>query len=1780
MFCNSSRFVATVFAVLTACSSGLATAYEFDWGSASVPWPDEQLTNTFTITDGADSIEVTVTVADPDNLLVNNSPELFAINGDQELRIFPDYDNTDQTVTVTFSFERPVAIDTMTLKDLDGIADSWGDGVIVGGLQEDGTVASPNIVIPGSIITVIDSNQYEPQTSGSVGYADPDGWVEISFSDELVTSVTITHYAGELAADDPTASAITISDFTFFESTPVTLTKTATQAGPLSPGDIVNYQIELTNNRAVAIPGIELTDVLSIGQTYQAGSTVVTGFAEQSQGVAIDSLDTGDLSGGIGWTGPWTVQRPANSNLIQNVSNALQLVGVGGTDPFIRRTLAADLSAATSLTLNFELGTSGNLNNDGDTDIFGVYASADGGGSWTQIATYNDEVSGPQSLDITGFASAQTAIRFGVESWVFPANGNNQTQFYTVDDVQIQALLPGGGQVTRDNAVGGNPDLDDGTPFNLVTQADGFVLPANGGNLTATFDVSVDMPSPMGVVNEVVASSTDFPNVASAITEIPVAVSCDIDPEAVEIRNKKDDGQWVTVAGNTTARFNEDYFSLGSTLIDTGVLFRQITIPEGAVVNSATIELVGYSDLSVGTAAVEIRAHDEERPPFFGNTPPTDLTAASVPWTLGAVTEGGVITSPDFAAVVQELVDRYDGIRNANLALVLEGTGTGLRRAVAYTNPKDTDIGVLSLSWGCPERDFGDAPASYGDASHRVEPAPTIYLGVGDIPDVEDDSQHSAAADGDDSDGLDDENGVSFTSPGGTNQSIIAAVDVITDQPVSVCGWLDRPDGSSGQFEAADGFCTTVSTDTEVEFTWSNLPTSSAFTTFARFRVSSDSFTTADAEGAASDGEVEDYEVRFDFTPTSAVIDNFRVAVTTVETLSGLQDVDGGSGSGSGSGSGAGSSVGNSVATGADQESLAQQLAGLAPDTPVAVVQWETLQERGTQGFFVERRAKGDKGWTRLNSDRMLPGLIVSPLGGEYLLLDTEAQVGEVYRYRLIEKEIWGSSRSYGPWRVKLGSNKDARLSKKAEQGEGVSRKVADPQRWGEWKTLKSHYAARKRLANAEKRERRALRRAARQQVNASATAAPAQATRVNVQADGMQQVSVQTLASATGADPVRIERQLRKGRWNLTQQGETLAYAYDRDAQVAYFAGAAISNRETDTAVYPLRRGQGAVMPVQKGAGPGAGVPGSFRDRLVFEENPFLLTYIHGEEDADYGYWDFINTNGRPSTTLTVAVPNPDLTGNAGEVQITLRGVVDPTVGDDQRARVAINGQPLTGEVSWDGNAQVVLTAPFDSSVLGLSAVVDGARQVAVTVTGEAVDPATDVFFMIESVALVYDREQVAVDNALRVVAPQAGVVTVTGFTDPDIRVLQSPQQDSAIWRQDITVEADDSGLWQVSLQSSGEDLLISAAPRQAVVEVDRSSRLKKRRNGTHYLVIAPAELAESAQALADYRAAQLGTSQVVLLQDIYDEFSFGQTDSAAIEAFLDYVHGNWRTVPEYVVLLGRGTLDHADAQGYGESLIPLRLASTPWGLSPADNRYADTNGDSVPEFLLGRISVSDNAEVMAYLQKLQAYEAAPAGPWTEFAMVVADNPDEGGDFYSNGDDIAALLGQAGYAVESLFHPDVAVGDNLLAGWQTGNWALVNYVGHGARSTLGRSSENFFNAADVAVLDNGSRLPVFAALTCGVLDSSFPGVLSVADLLVNRAQGGSIASFAATGLSQDNLAHVLNLAWLDALSGGDDIARAVRYAKAQGYASGVPSYMLDIYNVAGDPAVTLKRSN
>jgi len=235
----------------------------------------------------------------------------------------------------------------------------------------------------------------------------------------------------------------------------------------------------------------------------------------------------------------------------------------------------------------------------------------------------------------------------------------------------------------------------------------------------------------------------------------------------------------------------------------------------------------------------------------------------------------------------------------------------------------------------------------------------------------------------------------------------------------------------------------------------------------------------------------------------------------------------------------------------------------------------------------------------------------------------------------------------------------------------------------------------------------------------------------------------------------------------------------------------------------------------------------------------------------------------------------------------------------------------------------------------------------------------------------------------------------------------------------------------------------------------------------------------------------------------------------------------------------------------------------------------YGDVGaGSSVPQMAIGRLPVLTASELQAEIAKIRAYEAADGSGWSRQVLMLADQPGIGGNFASESDELAGLISPQ-YSVQKVYVGQFGAALTLDA-FRAGR-GLVNYVGHGGLDRL--SADGLLLTSDVPSLENGARLPVLSAATCVVGNDSVPGYATLSQSLVLEPDGGAIATFAPTSIAFDADSIQLDQAFISVSTGSEAmrLGDAVDLSLQQYAAEGGTGYVLDGYELEGDPALELK---
>ncbi|MGD8897454.1 MAG: C25 family cysteine peptidase, partial [Acidobacteriota bacterium] len=371
----------------------------------------------------------------------------------------------------------------------------------------------------------------------------------------------------------------------------------------------------------------------------------------------------------------------------------------------------------------------------------------------------------------------------------------------------------------------------------------------------------------------------------------------------------------------------------------------------------------------------------------------------------------------------------------------------------------------------------------------------------------------------------------------------------------------------------------------------------------------------------------------------------------------------------------------------------------------------------------------------------------------------------------------------------------------------------------------------------------------------------------------------------------------------------------------------------------------------------------------------------------------------------------------------------------------------------------------------------------------------------------------------------------------------------------------------------ASGEGLLV---PR---VSQPLRSTLRRSTNQAEYVVITPEAFLEAARPLVEHRQDQGLTAKVVSFEEITSEFGHGRPSARAIRDFLAYAYHSWKEPSlRYVLLLGDSSSDPRNFTGFDQGApLPAMWVKTSYLWTASDPTLGAVNGeDLLPDVAVGRLPAKTLQEAHALVQKVLAWEGS-AQDLSGTAVLVADNPDEAGDFEADLLDIrASFLG--GRPTKTLFVRELGgrTRGEILTSFDAGA-SLLSYVGHGGAAVW--ASENVLNSWDTEALRVQSRQPLMLTFNC--LNGYFvaPSYDSLSEAFLKEEGRGTIGAFSPSGLSVDGPAHRFHRALMAEITSGEHarLGDAVLAAQAAYAEEGVMPELLAIYQLLADPGLTIR---
>jgi hypothetical protein len=505
--------------------------------------------------------------------------------------------------------------------------------------------------------------------------------------------------------------------------------------------------------------------------------------------------------------------------------------------------------------------------------------------------------------------------------------------------------------------------------------------------------------------------------------------------------------------------------------------------------------------------------------------------------------------------------------------------------------------------------------------------------------------------------------------------------------------------------------------------------------------------------------------------------------------------------------------------------------------------------------------------------------------------------------------------------------------------------------------------------------------------------------------------------------------------------------------------------------------------------------------------------------------------------------------------------GVTEDNADPDHHLIVRMNGQVVADE-KWDGKGRHLIQAAIPAGGL-----VEGKNQIEVEAPADT-QALADIVFL-DWIDIEAPRRLVAQDDRLNLTRG-ASSGNLEGFSgEVTVYDVTSVQVSEDIGNGSEYPFKPGHQYWAVGPQG-----FLSPAR----IELPTSATDLRSLSGGDYIAIGPPDLLEASRDLLEFRQSQGLSTLAVPIQAVFDQFSGGIPEPAAIRDFMRYAVKEWQEKPRFLLLVGDSTFDPKGYQAAPEAnRVPTFFVDTQFGGETAsDVEFAMVDGDNLPDLAVGRIPARTALEVRTLVEKTLNYERLldTQGNKRE-VLAIADGQEAS--FKMDAQNFLGLF-PADYATELIAPQAGAAGTNqVIAEQLTNGDRLVAYFGHGSITMWGK--DRLFTIDDVTALDNRDKLPIVINMTCLTGLFIHPQQQSLTEAFLFTEKGGAVAILAPTSLTLPTDQSFLSRPLVErmlaqpALSLGELLTEARRQASVE--APGAQDVLLT-FLLFGDPALSI----
>ncbi len=384
-------------------------------------------------------------------------------------------------------------------------------------------------------------------------------------------------------------------------------------------------------------------------------------------------------------------------------------------------------------------------------------------------------------------------------------------------------------------------------------------------------------------------------------------------------------------------------------------------------------------------------------------------------------------------------------------------------------------------------------------------------------------------------------------------------------------------------------------------------------------------------------------------------------------------------------------------------------------------------------------------------------------------------------------------------------------------------------------------------------------------------------------------------------------------------------------------------------------------------------------------------------------------------------------------------------------------------------------------------------------------------------------------------------------------------------------------------------------------------------------YIIITAPFLIQPALRLATYHKNLQGLNvKVVTTDKIYEEFSSGRQDIAAIRNFIRYVYYNASSVEKrvkYVGIMGDASIDYKNRLANNNNIVPTYQTQLGTSISNSfmsDDFFGNMDEDEgtiggrtydigsnsaltdidLLDIAMGRIVVDNVSLANAMVDKIIRYESQSSyGNWRNNFVLISDDVDKASE-----DILEKKLDSLGNVIEAekpfinvkKIHSDsyqqqASAGGNrypqvneaIKSAIDVGA-IIIDYFGHGGEDGL--SSEVIYTKETAIELKNADNLPCIITVTCEFTKFDNPLRITAGELTYQNKEGGAISLVTTTRAIYINDGVTFNELLADQLFGFSDDppntpAEGLRISKNT---MGVGRTLRRVVFYIGDPAMRL----